>query len=58
MSNGSISKKEKSDAWKRHKENEEEEEEEEVFIRECDRFWHLHVPFDDFMCILHPSHSV
>jgi hypothetical protein len=29
MSKGSISKKEKSDAWKRHKENEKEEEEED-----------------------------
>jgi hypothetical protein len=29
MSKGSISKKKKSDAWKRHKENEKEEEEEE-----------------------------
>jgi hypothetical protein len=37
---GSISKKEKSDAWKRHKENEKEEEEEEVSCSDAFRLKH------------------
>jgi hypothetical protein len=32
MSNGSISKKKKSDVWKRHKENEKEEEEDQQLV--------------------------